>query len=87
MQIISAFILSLTCVQLYACNSNREMETVSNSNITANSDTMKLKVSVGSDVFTATLHDNATAAAFRAKLPVTIQMIELNLLCYQLIRK
>jgi hypothetical protein len=54
------------------------MEAVSNSNITANSDTMKLKVSVGSAVFTATLHDNATAAAFRAKLPVTIQMIELN---------
>ena len=78
MQIISAFILSLTCIQLYACNSTTEIGGVNNANITANTDTMKLKVTVGSAVFTATLLNNATAVAFKAKLPLTINMKELN---------
>ena len=38
----------------------------------------QMKIRIGSTVFTATLEDNETAAAFRKRLPVTLQMIELN---------
>lgn len=38
----------------------------------------KLKITVGSSVFTASLYDNATANAFKALLPLTINMSELN---------
>jgi len=38
----------------------------------------KMKISIGSAVFTATLNNNATAAAFKAMLPVSIKMDELN---------
>jgi hypothetical protein len=45
-------------------------------NDTVSSD--KLKITVGSSVFTASLYDNATANAFKAMLPLTINMDELN---------
>lgn len=38
----------------------------------------KMKITVGAKVFTATLNDNATAKAFKAMLPLTINMSELN---------
>lgn len=37
-----------------------------------------MKITIGSASFTATLEDNATVAAFRALLPMTIGMDELN---------
>lgn len=37
-----------------------------------------MKITVGSSVFTATLYDNPTATAFKAMLPMTINMSELN---------
>jgi len=37
-----------------------------------------VKITVGTDVFTATLYDNPSAIAFRARLPFTINMTELN---------
>lgn len=39
---------------------------------------MKLKIIVGSRIFPATLHNNETVIAFKAKLPLTITMKELN---------
>ncbi|ULQ53208.1 cyclophilin-like fold protein [Flavihumibacter fluvii] len=63
MKITLAFLLSLTCIQLYACSRN---------------DTMKLKITIGTQIFTATLFNNATATAFKARLPMTIKMNELN---------
>ncbi len=38
----------------------------------------KLRISIGSSSFTATLSDNASARAFKAQLPLTLNMIELN---------
>ncbi len=38
----------------------------------------KMKVTVGSAVFSATLNDNQAATAFKALLPLTINMGELN---------
>jgi hypothetical protein len=37
-----------------------------------------MKITVGSSVFTATLYNNATTKAFKAMLPLTINMSELN---------
>ena len=45
---------------------------------TAKTDTMKLKVTIGSAIFTATLLDNASVVALKGKLPMTMNMKELN---------
>jgi hypothetical protein len=38
----------------------------------------QMKIKIGTHTFTATLDDNATATAFKALLPMTVTMIELN---------
>lgn len=78
MKLISAFLGTLICFQLYACNKNNEADPGHNSNDITNTDSMNLKMTVGSNVFTATLYNNTTATAFKAKLPMTINMGELN---------
>lgn len=47
---------------------------------TNSSDTigMKLKITIGGNTFNATVYNNATATAFKTKLPMTINMTELN---------
>ena len=45
-----------------------------NPNATAN----KMRIKIGTSTFTATLNDNATATAFKALLPLTINMQDLN---------
>lgn len=37
-----------------------------------------MKINIGTSRFTATLSDNATAAAFKSLLPMTVNMVELN---------
>ncbi len=48
------------------------------SNNTDNTKGTKMKIKIGSTVFNATLFDNATATAFKAMLPLTLEMDELN---------
>ncbi|MCC8144127.1 MAG: hypothetical protein LIO97_09750 [Tannerellaceae bacterium] len=43
-----------------------------------NTDKMKVEIKIGTTTFTATLHDNVTAVAFKAMLLLTIQISELN---------
>jgi hypothetical protein len=38
----------------------------------------KMTITIGTHTFTATLYDNATAAAFKSLLPMTVNMGELN---------
>lgn len=78
MKIASVFIMSLICIQLFACSKNNEVGQTNNSNNASNTDTTKMKITIGSAVFTATLNNNATVAAFKAMLPLTINMGELN---------
>jgi hypothetical protein len=77
MKFISTFLLSLTCLQLCACNSKNEVKNTNNIS-QANTDTMKLKIKAGSSIFTATLQSNETVTAFKSMLPLTVNMVELN---------
>ena len=38
----------------------------------------QMRIKIGSNTFTATLYDNATATAFKGMLPMTVKMSELN---------
>jgi hypothetical protein len=78
MKIISAFAMCLICIQLYAYNRSIEYDSKGNSNEIINTDSMKLKITVGTNIFLATLYNNATANAFKAMLPMTVSMAELN---------
>lgn len=78
------YILPLLIISssLFAC-SNNQIQIIGkpasdNLQGALNRDSMKLKIKIGTHVFTATLYDNATATAFKTKLPMTINMIELN---------
>jgi len=77
-KITGAFLMILICAQLFACNKNNEMEQTNNPDNISNTDTAKMKITIGTTVFTANFYDNATATAFKAKLPITINMTELN---------
>lgn len=55
---------------------NNENETIGNGN--NNTSTTKMKITIGTAVFTATLYENTSAAAFNTRLPLTIDMTELN---------
>ena len=38
----------------------------------------KMRITIGTKTFPATLHNNATAAAFKSLLPMTVKMVDLN---------
>ena|SRR5215203_3364528 len=76
MKYLVAFLACLICIPLFGCSKNNEI--TSSINDTSNARSMKLKVTVGSNTFSATVFNNATATAFKAKLPLTINMKELN---------
>jgi hypothetical protein len=78
MKITTTLTLALICMQLIACSCNKQIEPVPLPDVPENADTMKLKVTFGDHVYTATLLDNATVTAFKEQLPLTIKMKELN---------
>ena len=77
MKLIISLLACFTWIQLIAgCSKNKEMRSgPNNASIT---DSMKLKISIGTNTFTATLHNNATVIAFKKRLPMTIDMRDLN---------
>ena len=77
MKPIITFISCFICIQLFAaCNKSSEVtSSLNNDSIT---DSMKLKLTIGTYTFTATLYNKATVAAFKSRLPMTINMQELN---------
>lgn len=67
----------LICIQLFAC-CNKSNGITSSPNHVLNTDSMKLKITIGTNTFNATLYNNATVNAFKARLPMTMNMHELN---------
>ena len=64
-----------------ACNSEFVTpEEAIQENLNENAENMKdtITITIGDKVFTATLEANATASAFKAMLPLTVNMTELN---------
>lgn len=74
MKIMNVFLVSLICIQFFACNNDTEPA----KNPIINTNISKMKITIGTTVFTATLNDNAAATAFKAMLPLTVDMNELN---------
>jgi hypothetical protein len=70
---ITFLLASLFCLQLIACN--QENRPIKNQN---EIEILKLKISIGTSSFSATLENNATANAFIQQLPLTLSMTELN---------
>jgi hypothetical protein len=77
MKPIITFISCFICIQLFAC-CNKSSEMTSSPNNASITDSMKLKITTGTNTFTATLYSNATVAVFKSRLPMTINMRELN---------
>ena len=76
-------ILVFSFFEIFACCSKDQEHRVTdaiNSENTNNNETMnsKIRIKIGSRIFNATLSKNATAVAFKARLPMTINMEELN---------
>jgi hypothetical protein len=76
MKSLFTFLAFLICIQLFACNKNNEMS--SSFNNISDTNSMKMKITIGTNTFTAKLYNNATATAYKAKLPLTINMSGLN---------
>ena len=79
-QIATFFLLASFSCSLICCEkaiSQTAIRNNSNNNI-AHQNGTKMKITVGSAVFTATLYDTPTATAFKSLLPLTIDMSELN---------
>lgn len=71
-----AFSLFTSCA---SCDKDGTIPGVeNNSSNNSNPTGSKMKIKIGSQTFTATLYDNATANAFKSMLPMTVSMVELN---------
>lgn len=67
--------ISITISSASSCNEDDDNINMKNNNTITNG---KIKITVNSQTFTATLLDNNSAKAFKKMLPLTINMIELN---------
>ena len=68
--------LVLSLVSCASCSKN--LPSKNDTDIITTPTGPKMKIKVGNSTFTATLYDNATATAFKALLPLTVHMVELN---------
>ncbi|WP_432712715.1 cyclophilin-like fold protein [Pedobacter sp.] len=76
--ILMAILFTFYCCTA-SCSKDGETTAVQNNDVgNTNPSTSKMKITIGTAVFTATLYDNPSANAFKAKLPLTINMTELN---------
>ena len=71
--------LAFVAVSLVSCAScSKNISPAENGSNNTNLTDSKMKIKIGSSTFTATLYDNATATAFKSRLPMTLNMIDLN---------
>jgi len=73
-------ILTMTVFTSLASCNKKSIEPNSRNTQNSSHDTMsyKIKIKTGTASFTATISNSATSAAFKAMLPMTLNMIELN---------
>lgn len=64
--------------QLNACSKNENPVQADTPDASSDTNSTKMKITIGSSVFTAVLYDNPSATAFKARLPLTLNMTELN---------
>ena len=74
---VFAILLTFSCCTA-GCNKDDETTPPHNTSGNNNPSATKMKITIGTAVFTATLYDNPSATAFRAMFPLTIDMTELN---------
>lgn len=78
MKITSTLTLTFICLQLFACSCNQPVEPVAEPDVTENTDTMKIKITIGEKTLTATLNDSPTAKDFASLLPLTLTLRDYN---------
>ncbi len=83
MKTLLFILMSFLCLSISACSKNDDNTTINPTETnptdsTNTSESMKLKITINKTAFTATLQDNASAKAFKALLPLTLTMNELN---------
>ncbi|WP_353145488.1 cyclophilin-like fold protein [Chryseobacterium sp.] len=75
------FLMALACMSIFISGVSSCRKEDENNNNTENNTPMtngKIKITVNSKTFTATLLDNNSAKAFKELLPLTINMVDLN---------
>lgn len=75
---IPFLLTGLFCLQVFACTRDNEFQSIEKQSETENTETLKLKITIGTASFSATLQNNATARAFIKRLPLALSMKELN---------
>jgi hypothetical protein len=75
--LLVAGFLVVSLISCASCSKNTSAAEKSSNNNT-NPAGSKMKIKIGSKIFSATLYDNQTATAFKAMLPLTVDMVELN---------
>lgn len=76
MLVLCTFSLFTTCAP--GKKNGMAPATENNSGNKTNPTDIKMKLKIGNRTFIATLYDNATSAAFKSLLPLTVNMTELN---------
>ena len=69
--------LAVSLASCASCSKNA-FPAKDNNNNNTNPTGSKMRIKIGNSTFTATLYDNATVTAFKFRLPMTVNMIELN---------
>lgn len=79
MKVGITILICFACISLFACSKDDDTNPIQNNGTKNNNpSTSKMKITIGTAVFTATLYDNPSANAFKAMFPLTINMTELN---------
>ena len=77
MRVFFTFLAFILYIQLFAC-CNKTNDMTNTSNNISNADSAKLKIIIGSNTFNAIVYDNAAGTTFKKRLPMTVNMAELN---------